>query len=498
MPFPLPSLATTREFLLAVGKAVLPGRNFDNLRSFFGRRTTFISAAVTQLHSHVDTVQKDVHPLTAGDNGPIDDWGEVKGVKRKGATPARALVAGRVRGANGTAVTAGTELLQPSSGLRFKIGNSTTVPATEFVDVDITAVDVGEQTRLLANTQLKFLATPPGLESFVVLQKDLDLDGTDTEQFGPYRRRLLDAFSAESSGGSQSDYVKWALDKESPLPLVAAYAYPNRAGFGTVDVVGLKSGRGAERILTGGENAELLAWLKTKAPAHLAGTIGALRVLTVIADPQVIEIVLTPNGESAYAFDWTGGPLTVTAYNSATREVTFSTDLPATMKAGHRGSFKTVGAFHDGREFRIEALSAVNKLILETAPVVDPVNTDLFYSGGPLVTPVRDALVAHLDGKFVYAGKGGVPIAEDAVDSTVGLEVLAEGVGSANPAGVYGTWIGGLLRGVIGGIAIHKAGVRNFSISLPAADYEATDDAFPNDAQIHMVTTSSVLVRGAT
>jgi uncharacterized phage protein gp47/JayE len=495
MPFKIPSLSETRDFLLGVGKALFPDRNYGNLRSYHAKRATFLAAATTQLHSHVDTVQKDLHPLTAGDDGPIDDWGEVKGRFRKGATPARKAAAGRVRGVNGTGVDADEELVDLATGLRYKIANATSIPAALFIDADIVAIDTGEQTRLLKGTVLSFVATPVDLETEVVLQKDLDEDGNDEEQFGSYRKRVLAAFSDETAGGTQDDYVTWALKLDG---IETAYAYPNRAGFGTVDVVGLHSGSGAARELQSGEVAELLAYLKTKAPAHIAATGGPLRVLDIVTDPQSVEIVLTPNGESAFAFDWTGGPLTVLAWTAGTRSLQFTTALPSTMKAGHRGSFKGVATAQDGTEFKIEALSAADTIILEEAPAVAPAATDLFYSGGPLVTPIRNAIVAHMNGETVYAGRAGVPLAQSAVESTVGLEVLAEGIGPANPGGIYGTWNGGLIRAVLGGIAIKKSGVRNYNIVTPAADYEATDDAFPNDAQIHLIIPSSVLIRGAT
>lgn len=500
MAFPIPSLSEMRDILIAVGRAVFPDRNYGNERSYHGKRATFLSAAVTQLHSHVDQVGKDVHPLTAGDNGPVDDWGEVKGIIRKGATPARKSAAGRVRGTAGTGVPANQELAH-SSGLRFKIANATAIPgvAPLLVDADIVAIDTGVQTRLRKGEVLEFVSTPVGLETQVVLQKDLDEDGFDVEQFGPYHSRVLHSFSDETSGGSQSDYVTWALDAASGVVgIVSAYAYPNRAGIGTVDVVAFHAGSGAARSLSGGEIATLLAYLKTKAPAHLAGTPGALRVLTTVADPQSVEIVLTPDGLAASAFDWTGGPLSVQLWTAATRSLQFHTALPSTLKAGHRLSLKGVASAQDGKEFQIEAIGAADTVILAEAPAVVPLDTDLAYSGGPLVTPIRSAIIAHMNGETVYAGKSRVPLAESALDSTIGLEVLAEGLGPANPAGVYGTWSGGLIRAVLGNIAIYKGGVRNYNIVTPAADYEATDDAFPNDGQVHFISPLSVLVRGAT
>jgi hypothetical protein len=79
--------------------------------------------------------------------------------------------------------------------------------------------------------------------------------------------------------------------------------------------------------------------------------------------------------------------------------------------------------------------------------------------------------------------------------STVGLDELVEGLGSANPAGLYGAWSGGIVRATLLQLATFTAGVRNAVVVTPAVDYEAVDDAFPNDAQIHYVTPGPVLVR---
>ena len=495
MAFKIPSLSETRDFVIATFKALFPDRNVGTLRSYHARRLTVLSAATTQLHKHVDSVQRDVMPDTAGDDGPIDRWGGINGTgTRKAATPARKASSGRVRGTVATAVPVDRELVHSSSGLRFKIANATTVGTAGYIDADIAAIDTGAKTRLAAGETLDFVSTPVGLETSVVLVKALDEDGFDQEQYGPYRKRVLDTFGLPAAGGNQADFVRWALEVTG---IAQAFAYPNRGGIGTTDVVGLHTGSGSARILTAAEAATLLAYLKTKAPSSSAGVPGALRVLTAIADPRTVEILITPNGDPVYAFDWddTAGALTITAYNATTREVTLSAPLPSSMKAGHRVVLKGVATVQDGKEFVIESLSAADKLILQTAPTVAPLNTDLMYSGGPLVTPIRDALVAHMNGEDVYAGKGGTPYPASSLDSTVGLEVLAAGVGPANPGGVYGTWSGGLLRSVLGKIAIYKAGVRNYSIPTPAADYEATDYAYPNDIQIGLITPSVVIVR---
>lgn len=495
MAFEIPSLSETRDFLIALFKGMFPDRNTGALRAYHVKRLTVTAGATTQLHSHVQSAQDDVMPDTAGDGEPVERWGNINGTgARKGATGARKSAAARIRGTVGAPVTNGEELVHDSSGNTFAVNQSVTIPAAGYFDADIIAISTGASTRLLAGEVLTFVNDVPTIENQVTLVRDLDEDGYDEEQYGAYRRRMLDTFAKPTSGGNASDYVRWALELTG---IDQAFAYSNRAGIGTVDVVGLHAASGSARILTSGEAAALLVYLKTKAPAHVAGTPGALRVLTAIADPQTVEIVITPDGDASHAFDWSGAPLTITAYTLGTRELTFSTNLPSSMKAGHRVVLKGVATAQDGTEYTIEALSAVNKIILEKAPTVNPANTDLLYSGGPLVTPIRSAIVAHMNGEDVYAGKGGTPYPASALDSTVGLEVLATGIGPANPGGIYGTWSGGLLRAVIGKIAIYKSGVRNYSISLPAADYEASDYAYPLDAQIGLVTPLAVIVRSA-
>ncbi len=512
MPFTIPSLADTRDFVVALGKALFPRSNFGSRRSYHGRRATYLSGAVTQLHAHVDSAQRDVHPQTAGDGKPINDWGETVGVFRKEATPARKAAAARVRGAPTSSAAIGEQLRHEASGLIFQLTSIATIPGIigdpdSFVDADIAGVDTGSLTRLESGQVLNFLNTIPGIQSQVVLQADLDEDGFDAEQFGSYRARVLATFSQPPSGGNQNDFVKWALEA---LPAIAtAYAYPNRAGIGTMDLAVFYAGTGSARIVTPDDREAVLEYIRnlTTSPFQVnptpdSGDAGPLRAIETIADPQDVEILLTADGRDGFQFDWNDTPPgVVSAWNGTTRELTWSLPLPSTLRAGHRIVLVGVASAQDGREFKIEAISGADKVILEKAPAVAPVATDLIYSGGPLVTPVRDAIVAHLNGEVVYAGRGLTPIpesktAENGV-SLVGLDVLAEPMGPANPNGIYGPWPGGIVVATLFGIAKYKAGVRDVQIVSPAANYEAEDDAFPNDDQIHFVTPGAVVVRSA-
>lgn len=495
--FELPTLTETWHRMRAVGYAILPASNW-NPRSYHGQRAKFYAAAVTQVIAAIRDMLENLFPTTARDDGGIDRWGNLHGIVRTDATPARKSAAGRVRGLAGTAVPVDAELVHQASGLRFKIENATVIAGSGSIAADIVAIDTGAQTRLLTGEKLSFLSTPPNLSGIVQLEKDLDEGGFDREAYGAYRKRVLGELGEPRAGGTQSDYVKWGLEQSG---IANAYAYPNRAGLGTVDVVGLKAGSGAARILASGELADYVADIRELAPTTPAAAAAALRGLEVVADPQDVEMVLTTDGKAANAYYWTGGPLTVATWTVGTRTLEFTTARPSTMKAGHTIMLKgvAVAGSQDGREYKIEALGvAADEVILEEVPGTAPAATDLVYSGGPLVKPVRDAILAHLNGERVYAGKGRVPTSESSLNSTVGLELITEGVGPANPGGIYGEWIGGIFRGVLGAIAIGKAGVRNYDVITPALDYEADDPDFPGDAEIDLVTPRMVLVRGAT
>lgn len=501
MAFKIPSMDETRAFLVALHRSLFPTQNVSSRRSYHGRRVTYLAGAITQLHSHIFGVQRDLHPLTAGPGTPIESWGNVVGVTPKAATPARKSAAARIEGAAAATVTSGTQLADSASGLLFEITNNVTIPGIggvdpdSFFDADIAGIDVGSQTRLEAGTVLKFISPPAGIQAAVVLQKDLDEDGFDVEQFGSYRGRVISTFSATPSGGNQSDFERWAL--ASIASVRTAYAYPNRAGRGTIDIVGFYAATGSARSLTLDDRNAVKAYIQTQAPFQVSGEGGGLRVLETIAQPQPVEILLTPNGIPEFEFNWDDStPPTVVSWNGTTRELQFSGGaLPLSLRAGHSLSLRGVASTQDGEEIKIEAISAVDKVVLEHAPVNAPVATDVIYSGGPLVTPVRDAILAHLNGEIVYAGRGLTPLPESSVGNAIGLDILADGIGPSNPDGEFGPWAGGIVRATLFTIAKYKGGVRNVVVSVPSSDTEATNDEFPDDDQIHFVVPSSVLIR---
>ena len=459
MAFTVPTLDELHGFLVALLKALFPDLDVSRA-SFPAIFSKTLAAAATNNHAHINSVEADLLPDTA-EGAMQDRWGNLVGRQRKGATPARKADALRLvnSGASNEAISIGRELVH-SSGLRFAVNESTTVNAGDTKDVDIVAIDTGSATRLDAGEVLRFTTPPSYIEEEAELQLALDEDGDDAEGVGPYRNRILARFSTPPLGGAQNDYVAWALEITG---VAAAFAYPNRAGLGTVDVAALHAGTGSARLLNISERTELLAHLDEERPVH-----ATVRVLEVVEQETSVDVQVLSTGEAKYEWDWLDETaMIVDTWNAGTRTLTFSTDRPDTMQAGHRIVIKKVDATGDGAPLVIESLSSTDAVVLEEAPVAAPAASDEVYSGGPLTSTVRDAIIDHINN-----------------------------LGTANPDAVsYGAWEANLRLASLYRIVNSVAGVLDSSLVTPVANVEATDPAFPDDDTISVLTPARVLVR---
>lgn len=505
MAYSLPSFQGLLDITVAVAKAALPTRNFGSDFSPGKRMLRAFVGAATDNNAHLRSVQRNSIP-TKSSGQSLDDWLDVfapGGLRtRKGATPARGENAGRVRGPVGHDVIEGWQLVHVSTGQVFRLGETTTVPAGGFIDVDIVGVSVGSATRLKKGEALKFISPPPGfaLEMTVQLVADLDQDGYDIEQESAARNRLADSIREPEAGGNAADYVGWL---EAQTGIAKGFCYGPRNGVGSVDLVALHAGSGTTRALSDGERAALETKIRALAPVTPGAVGGALRILKTVADGIGLEVLVTPDGQAQYAFDWDdrGGPAIVLSYEPTPRRLNFTAARPATMKAGDRIVVKGMASMQAGAPLVIESLSGSDSVILTEDLQVEPAATDRVYAGGPLTSIIRDALVAHIDGDRVFSGPDGpLPgrVAEANKQSTLNMTILAEGMGPANPDGKYGPWAGGLYLANVAKIVMYTPGVRNQVVSIPLTDQEAIDFNFPDypfNDQVQVFVTSSVIVR---
>lgn len=481
MAFTVPTQPQMRDMLLALFKTLFPDRAASPAR-FFGKLMAWVAGAVTDVHYHVRSVERDVMPdTTAG--AMLDRWLWILAPggrrTRKAATAARKGDALRVTGTVGATVAVGDTLRDPATGILYELTEAGTIPAGGYVDVSLAAVTLGSIGRVAAGTVLEFLAPPSGIATEAELQYAVDEDGADVELEASARARMLAALADPARGGSQADFVAWALAQDG---IAAAYCYPNRAGLGSIDVVAYHAGQGGSRLLTSLERAELLTALQALVPVQLAGATGALRVLETTPDDLDVEIAI-----EADTWDWDDAtPPTVTTWTAGTRTLDLSS-RPASLVAGARVIIVPPSAAGTGEQVRVEALSGLTAVVLERAPTSTPTAGDLVYAGGPLVDPIRTALGAHLSGELVYAGTG-IPIpastAEASGESPTRLRILAEPLGPENAGRAYGAWSGAAVRSTLSRIATYAAGVVDCTVVLPATDADPTIYTVPDDDQV--------------
>lgn len=461
MPITLPSLEEVHERLVDAARAAFPLYDLSRFNDF-SKRLRIVAGAAFQLNHHIAVVSDDVLPDTAaGDQ--LDRHGFIWGVTRKPATPARKADALRLVGTSGSTFTIGDELVSVG-GLRFQVNESGSIPAAGFLDVDVVAIDTGEQTRLQAGEVLSFISPPAGIETEAELQLDLDEDGTDQESDGAYRVRIMNKIQQPAMGGNANDWAQWVLDFPGAD---FAYVYPERAGAGTVQYVALHVGSGTVRVFTTLENSELRASVDAERPVSVADH----DPLVVEAIPNNTETLITPALDPQFAFDWddSAGPLIVSAWDAATRTLTFTTNRPTDMQEGDRIVFKPVSGLGDGAPHVIERFpGAANQVILETAPSLAPVNPDEVYAGGPLTEPVRNALLEHMDNLGPAIGDHGVGNWEDSI----------------NPQR-------------LDAIALTETGVSNSQTTTPASTAVPSDPGSGGDITIELLYPRRTLVRKA-
>lgn len=422
--------------------------NWKWLRTFAG--------GVAGGYANLNALISDLFPNTA-EGTLLRQWATAKGLVIKTATGARKSKALRVFG-TATTVVPIDQVLTHVSELAFKNTNSDVIGPGGYVDVDIAAIDVGSETRLNAGEDLKFAVVVAGIKETARLVLDLDEDGTDTETDGDLQSRLARRFSDPPRGGAIADYVAWALEVTG---IANAYVYPIRRGWGTVHITALHTGSGAARMLSSPEVADLQAAINTKRPVGMRGFL----VLATSSEPNTVEHLYIPDGSPDHEPDWddTTAPA-VTVWDATTRKVTLGV-RPNSMKAGDRVTFST-GA--TGAERVIDALDGANAIILTVDEDGDvPTVAGLAYAGGPLVQPIRAAILAHF-----------------------------ASLGTANPdAKRYGTWEGNLDPSALDAAARTIPGVRRANTTIPAVLIEASDPAYPNDGTVGLITPGRVLVR---
>ena len=233
MPYPFPSIET----LIQQGQADVTGSDLPGADGFLPRALLPLLVVIQAGFAlgHYDAIayaMKQATPFTCTDEW-LDAWAALKGVFRKDATAAG--YAGNsyatFPGVVGTPLPAGTPVNR-SDGVAYVTTLEVVVGSGSTVTAPIAAVLPGAAGNAPAGVVLTLGTGVTGISSSGAAATAIT-GGTDQEVDDDLRTRMLFAFANPPAGGSQTDYITWAL----AVPGVTrAWCNPNGAGAGTVVV----------------------------------------------------------------------------------------------------------------------------------------------------------------------------------------------------------------------------------------------------------------------
>lgn len=186
------------------------------------------AGAVHMLYGYIDWVAKQVIPDTA-EKEYLERWCAIWGIARKTSSFSTSTVL--LLGASGSIVPAGA-VLQRQDGVQY----STLVDAAfsePTLSVPIVASTAGATSNASAGTAVFLLSPIAGVQGTASLQMDAT-GGEDVESDARLLARLLERIRKPPQGGSESDYVTWALEVPG---VTRAWVYPRQMGAGTVTVL---------------------------------------------------------------------------------------------------------------------------------------------------------------------------------------------------------------------------------------------------------------------
>jgi uncharacterized phage protein gp47/JayE len=236
MPYPTPTLTTLQQQAVQdVQAAQITDASGNRVVGLFQKSLMRVLALVQAgfaygLYGTLQYIAQQSTPWTATDEYAAG-WAALKKITQKDATAATGTWTSGGTSTNGVTLPLGTVINRGSDGT----GYTTTAVATVsggVVSAPVSCNIAGSAGTITAG-QAASVATPVvgiiGTGSFTAAGEA----GADQETFAAFKTRYLDAFASPPQGGSQSDYVNWALGVSI---VTRAWCIPNGAGAGTVQV----------------------------------------------------------------------------------------------------------------------------------------------------------------------------------------------------------------------------------------------------------------------
>ncbi|MFJ5428585.1 baseplate J/gp47 family protein [Pectobacterium actinidiae] len=226
MPHITPSFSAIRTDILRDIRNQLPAADISEDSDYYVRASS-VASAIAGIYQYQGWIVRQIFPDTA-DTEYLEWHCRMRGLTRKQATTATGTIT--ATGEPGSTVAAG--LVINRDDLSYTTTAAVKAGSDGKAAVPVIAASLGSSGNTLTAVSGTFASAPVGFDSTVTI--GVMAGGTDQETDTEMLARLLEIIRRPPAGGNKYDYKRWALSVEG---VTAAYVYPLRRGFGTVDIV---------------------------------------------------------------------------------------------------------------------------------------------------------------------------------------------------------------------------------------------------------------------
>ena len=229
MPFSRPTLTALRNTAIQdITTSGVPGLD-GLLRNAVLRVLAWVMSGLAySVYGYIDWISREAVPFTATDEF-LEAWAALIGVYRKDSTPANGFA--QFTGTTGLVVPIGSSLTR-QDGTPYTSTAEATVDTFGDVLVPMVAAVNGAATDCDDGTPIALDPPIAGINSGGVTVGPTT-GGADQETDDSLRTRMLAKYAAPPQGGSESDYIEWAVEVPG---CTRAWITPNGYGIGSVVV----------------------------------------------------------------------------------------------------------------------------------------------------------------------------------------------------------------------------------------------------------------------
>lgn len=258
MPYERPTLSAINSRVIGDIEASLAQTTPILPRAVLRVLARVFAASIHSNYGFLDWASKQLFPDTA-ETEYLDRWASIWGVTRKAPTFALGLVT--ITGTDGAELLAGARFIGANEN-EYEVTVGATI-AAGTASVTVESVASGAIGDLDAANTLSLVEPVSGVDTDAVVGTGGISGGADVEDDADLRVRILARIQTPPQGGTESDYVDWAL---AVAGVTRAWAYEAYMGPGTVGVVVVSDDAPGGLIPTPTLIAAVAAYIETLRP----------------------------------------------------------------------------------------------------------------------------------------------------------------------------------------------------------------------------------------